>query len=107
MGELLKSRAVVRSLVTFPAAQWEGCRPAILTFLEDMGAIDLDQAQIGVFVLLAVAHGGLAGSGVRGMDNDEVWPGVGGQLLRIRTRIDLVECARSRAGSLPTVALLQ
>lgn len=32
--------------------------PRELTFLEHLGPIYLDQAQVGIFVLLAVAHGG-------------------------------------------------
>ena len=30
----------------------------MLTLLEDLGPIDLDEAQVGILVLLAVAHGG-------------------------------------------------
>lgn len=34
------------------------------TFLEDLGAVDLDQAEVRVLVFLAVAHGGRGGGSV-------------------------------------------
>lgn len=36
-----------------------------LTFLEDLGPIDLDQAGVGIFILFAVVHAGQLGKQLR------------------------------------------
>jgi hypothetical protein len=59
IGELLKSRAVRR--FSWIVGGTRLLHQAWLTFLEDLGSVHLDQAQVGIFVLLPVTHLGRLG----------------------------------------------